>query len=102
MGVAVLNEYRVRKLKAKILMYFFVVGLGKKKRLFFKRTLQLRISFFYLLLNQQYLLQSSSNGGYFFMLTCNWGQIRTKAIVLEMVKRIQCELLLKKSSEIWQ
>lgn len=39
-----LNKYHVRNLKAKILMYFFVVRLGKKGH-FFKQTLQLRISF---------------------------------------------------------
>lgn len=43
-GIAVLSKYHVRSLKAKILMYFFVVRLGEK--LFFKQTLKLRSSFF--------------------------------------------------------
>lgn len=44
-GIAMLNKYHVRNLKAKIIMYFFVVWLGGGERLFFKWTPQLSISF---------------------------------------------------------
>lgn len=96
LGIAVLNEYHVRNLKAKILMYFFVVWLGKKgcflKRLFGWEFLFLPDNSFC----------SPAVVGDFFMLTCNRDQIQTKATALVMMRLIQCELLLKESSEIWQ
>lgn len=104
-GIAMLNKYHVRNLKAKILMYFFVVWLGGGevggKGCFLNGLLSWEF-LFYQLLNQHCILQSSGNEGYFFILTCNRDHNQTKAIVFIMVKLTQCELLWKKSSKISQ